>query len=70
VIKYRINVSFLEPRVFGDSSGYFMETYNKEHFSEAGLNMTFIQGNESKSSKGVLRGLNFQKNIAKESLLE
>ncbi|PRR83062.1 dTDP-4-dehydrorhamnose 3,5-epimerase [Clostridium vincentii] len=50
----------IEPKVFGDSRGYFMETYNKEHFNEAGLTMDFVQDNESKSSKGVLRGLHFQ----------
>ena len=38
-----------------------MESYNEEHFKEAGLNMTFVQDNESKSSKGVLRGLHFPK---------
>lgn len=50
----------IEPRVFGDTRGYFMESYNVEHFKEAGLTMEFVQDNESKSSKGVLRGLHFQ----------
>lgn len=50
----------IEPSVFGDSRGYFMETYNQEVFAEAGLNMNFIQDNESRSKKGVLRGLHFQ----------
>ena len=50
----------IENKVFGDNRGYFMETYNKEQFEEAGLTMTFVQDNESKSSKGVLRGLHFQ----------
>lgn len=50
----------IEPKVFGDHRGYFMESYNAEHFKEAGLTMTFVQDNESKSSKGVLRGLHFQ----------
>lgn len=50
----------IEPKVFGDSRGYFMESYNKEDFNEAGLTMDFVQDNESKSSKGVLRGLHFQ----------
>lgn len=54
-------VYIVEPKVFGDDRGYFMEIYNKELFSEAGLNMTFVQDNESKSTKGVLRGLHFQK---------
>lgn len=51
----------IEPKMFGDNRGYFMETYNKEQFDEAGLKMIFVQDNESKSSKGVLRGLHFQK---------
>ncbi len=50
----------LKPTVFGDSRGYFMETYTKTAFKELGLNYDFIQDNESKSSKGVLRGLHFQ----------
>ena len=50
----------IEPKFFGDQRGYFMESYNAEHFREAGLTMTFVQDNESKSSKGVLRGLHFQ----------
>lgn len=50
----------IEPKVFGDNRGYFMETYSKKDFEEAGLTMDFVQDNESKSSKGVLRGLHFQ----------
>ncbi|GKX67804.1 dTDP-4-dehydrorhamnose 3,5-epimerase [Inconstantimicrobium mannanitabidum] len=50
----------IEPNVFGDNRGYFMETYNKQDFLQAGLTMEFVQDNESKSSKGVLRGLHFQ----------
>ncbi|MGH4050590.1 MAG: dTDP-4-dehydrorhamnose 3,5-epimerase [Clostridium sp.] len=50
----------IEPKVFGDNRGYFMETYNKNDFFEAGLTMEFVQDNESKSKKGVLRGLHFQ----------
>lgn len=53
-------VYIIEPKVFGDNRGYFMETYNKEHFEEVGLTMNFVQDNESSSSKGVLRGLHFQ----------
>lgn len=49
------------PTVFGDHRGYFMETYNQAEFAAAGLNMTFVQDNESRSKKGVLRGLHFQK---------
>ncbi|SHK24049.1 dTDP-4-dehydrorhamnose 3,5-epimerase [Tepidibacter formicigenes] len=50
----------IEPKVFGDNRGYFMESYNKKDFHEAGLTMDFVQDNESKSKKGVLRGLHFQ----------
>lgn len=62
-------VYIIEPKVFGDNRGYFMETYNKEHFEEAGLNMTFVQDNESKSSKGVLRGLHFQRKHSQGKLV-
>lgn len=51
----------IEPKVFGDERGYFMETYNYNDFKEAGLDMIFVQDNQSKSRKGVLRGLHFQK---------
>ena len=51
----------ITPTVFGDSRGYFMETYQKEEFAEAGIDVEFVQDNESRSSKGVLRGLHFQK---------
>ncbi len=50
----------IEPKVFGDERGYFMESYNREAFVEAGLDMVFVQDNESKSRKGVLRGMHFQ----------
>ena len=51
----------IEPTVFGDNRGYFMETYNQQDMIEAGLNMKFVQDNQSMSVKGVLRGLHFQK---------
>ena len=51
----------IRPDVFKDDRGYFYESYNKERFAKEGLTMTFVQDNESKSSKGVLRGLHFQK---------
>lgn len=50
----------IEPKVFGDDRGYFMESYNRKDFVEAGLDMVFVQDNESKSKKGVLRGMHFQ----------
>ena len=51
----------IEPAVHGDNRGYFMETYNLNDMKEFGLNMTFVQDNQSMSVKGVLRGLHFQK---------
>lgn len=51
----------IEPKVFEDDRGYFMETYNYEEFRQAGLDMMFVQDNQSKSKRGVLRGLHFQK---------
>ncbi len=52
----------IESRVFGDDRGFFMETYNKKDFHEAGLTMEFVQDNHSKSTNGVLRGMHFQIN--------
>ena len=54
-------VYVINPKVFGDNRGYFMETYNEKEFKENGLNYSFVQDNQSKSKKGVLRGLHFQK---------
>ena len=51
----------IEPKVFPDARGYFVETYNQRDFEEEGLNMVFVQDNQSSSVKGVLRGLHFQK---------
>ncbi|MBN1036869.1 MULTISPECIES: dTDP-4-dehydrorhamnose 3,5-epimerase [Clostridium] len=62
-------VYIIEPKVFGDNRGYFMETYNREQFLEAGLHMTFVQDNESRSTKGVLRGLHFQKKHSQGKLV-
>jgi dTDP-4-dehydrorhamnose 3,5-epimerase len=53
-------VTILEPRVFGDSRGYFLETYNQARYREAGIGETFVQDNLSLSGRGVLRGLHFQ----------
>lgn len=52
----------IEPTVHGDSRGYFMETYNYNDMKEHGLDMVFVQDNQSKSTKGVLRGLHYQIN--------
>ena len=62
-------VYIIEPKVFGDERGYFMETYKKSDFDEAGLVYDFVQDNESKSKKGVLRGLHFQKNFPQAKLV-
>ncbi len=53
-------VCIIEPTVLGDNRGYFMETYSKKEFEEIGINYNFVQDNQSKSKKGVLRGLHFQ----------
>ncbi len=53
-------VVILEPRVFGDARGFFMETWNQARYAEAGLPETFVQDNLSSSRRGVLRGLHFQ----------
>lgn len=54
-------VYIIDVKTYGDSRGYFMETYKEEDFREAGLCYTFVQDNQSSSRKGVLRGLHFQK---------
>lgn len=59
----------IEPTVYGDDRGYFMETYNYKDFKEVGLDMSFIQDNQSKSRKGVLRGLHFQKKYPQGKLV-
>jgi dTDP-4-dehydrorhamnose 3,5-epimerase len=61
-IKTKIpEVVLIEPTIFGDHRGYFLETYNQVAFEKNIGDITFVQDNESKSSKGVLRGLHFQK---------
>ena len=59
----------IEPAVHGDDRGYFMETYNQNDMTEAGLNMVFVQDNQSMSTKGVLRGLHFQKEYPQGKLV-
>lgn len=54
-------VYVIEPTVYGDERGYFMETYSETEFKEAGLSYNFVQDNQSSSRRGVLRGLHFQK---------
>ena len=62
-------VYIIEPKVFGDNRGYFMETYSERDFKEAGLDYVFVQDNQSKSRKGVLRGLHFQKKHPQSKLV-
>lgn len=59
----------IEPTVFGDSRGYFMETYNQNDMHEAGLDMVFVQDNQSMSRRGVLRGLHYQKQFPQGKLV-
>ena len=59
----------IEPTVHGDARGYFMETYNQQDMQEAGLDMVFVQDNQSMSKKGVLRGLHFQKQYPQGKLV-
>ena len=59
----------ITPTVHGDTRGYFMETYNQKDMEEAGLTMTFVQDNQSCSTKGVLRGLHFQKQFPQGKLV-
>lgn len=54
-------VVIIQPQIFGDSRGYFMETFKRSDYAAAGIDKEFVQDNESSSIKGVLRGLHFQK---------
>lgn len=74
-IKVEKNVGGIEglcvitPAVYGDSRGYFMETYNQHDIENAGINITFVQDNQSCSTKGVIRGLHFQKQFPQTKLV-
>lgn len=63
------DVYIIEPKKYGDDRGYFMETYKECDFNNAGIKNVFIQDNQSKSKKGVLRGLHFQKQHAQAKLV-
>ena len=68
--KTEINgLCIITPTVHKDSRGYFMESYNERDFQEAGLNLRFVQDNQSMSQKGVLRGLHFQKEYPQGKLV-
>lgn len=59
----------IEPKVFGDSRGYFFESYNQNDYNAAGITEVFVQDNQSASVKGVLRGLHFQKEFPQDKLV-
>ncbi|MDE6676595.1 MAG: dTDP-4-dehydrorhamnose 3,5-epimerase [Clostridia bacterium] len=63
------DIYIIEPKRYGDSRGYFMETYKQSDFQKAGLDYEFVQDNQSKSKKGVLRGLHFQKKYPQAKLV-
>ena len=63
------DVLLIEPKVFGDSRGFFYESYRKDAFSELGIEVDFVQDNHSRSAKGVLRGLHFQRSPRQQAKL-
>ncbi len=62
-------VKLIEPAVFGDERGFFMETWNRRRFLDEGLDLTFVQDNQSRSSQGVLRGIHYQLRNAQGKLV-
>ena len=62
-------VYVIEPHVYGDNRGYFFESFNKNEFKKNNITVDFVQDNESKSTKGVLRGLHFQKKYPQSKLV-
>ncbi len=62
-------VLILTPQVFGDERGFFLESYNRKVFKRAGIERDFVQDNHSKSSRGVLRGLHYQRNFPQGKLI-
>lgn len=63
-------VLIIEPKVFGDERGFFMETFNSERYIDAGIPQTFVQDNLSYSRRGILRGLHFQKPMEQGKLVQ
>lgn len=59
----------LEPKLFGDERGFFMETYHQKDFAQVGITHTFVQDNQSRSQKGTLRGLHFQMTLPQAKLI-
>ena len=72
-VEYNVNgiegLCVIEPVVHGDQRGYFMETYNADDMKKAGLDILFVQDNQSMSTRGVLRGLHFQKQYPQTKLV-
>lgn len=66
---YIEGLKVLTPEIFGDRRGYFMETYNYNDFRDLGIDHVFVQDNQSSSSRGVLRGLHFQKDYPQDKLV-
>lgn len=64
-----LEVIIIEPNILGDDRGYFFESYNKKTLEEAGINVDFVQDNQSYSKYGTLRGLHFQKKEYAQSKL-
>lgn len=62
-------VLMFKPKIFGDMRGYFVETWQEERYKEAGIHFPFVQDNLSKSTRGILRGLHFQKNYPQGKLV-
>ncbi len=63
------DVLLIEPKVFGDERGFFLETFQAQRYTEAGMRLPFVQDNRSRSAKNVLRGLHFQKNYPQGKLV-
>lgn len=62
-------ILIIEPKVFGDNRGFFMESYNSAKFAEIGIDLNFVQDNHSRSAKGVVRGLHYQINPGQDKLV-
>ncbi|OIO36629.1 MAG: dTDP-4-dehydrorhamnose 3,5-epimerase [Candidatus Omnitrophica bacterium CG1_02_46_14] len=62
-------ILIIEPKVFGDNRGFFMESYNHAKFAEIGIDLTFVQDNHSRSARGVVRGLHYQINPGQDKLV-
>jgi dTDP-4-dehydrorhamnose 3,5-epimerase len=64
------DLKIIEPKVFGDERGFFIETYNQQRYQDAGINEIFVQDNLSFSRKGILRGLHYQKPMMQGKLVQ